>query len=153
MSKRSGLLADFARASDRLLLVVADSTFADIQAAYESLKRDYLKLSKNPSERLEIRRRVAENLLRAAAREAPTVLLRHLERLERLGYSSVDGLVWACSVASRSGGDPEVRARLLRMMRRAERMMQSQRFPAPYLSEQKAVLRRIRIDLCEHDST
>jgi len=123
MPKSSKLLEQFGIESDANFLASVKEPTLRRMKSFEALKRRYLRRTSDAFERLEIRRRIAETLVSIAAHEHPKILLRYLRRLERLGYSTPDRLVWACAIANHQRSHAGVRNELAKMLRRADRML------------------------------
>ena len=120
-----------------------EGTFEEKIAAYEKLRRKHLGQVTAKAGRLEIRRRIAESLVEAAAGQPWHVFERYLKRLQRLGFTTPDRLVLACFYAAKAAkGDAKAKARVQRLIIRARRALRAPTLPKRYrLQEEAAVLR------------
>jgi hypothetical protein len=150
LERSHALMGAFAAEVTRLMVDLRSSPFHEKVAAFERLKGDYLQKLKNPALQLEIRRRVAEALIREALKEPWAVLRTYLRRLTRLGYSSPDTAVWVgCTVARLKNKNAEARRFALTLLKRAERMLKAGRFAAAYRAEQEDSISGARAHLLD----
>ena len=111
---------------------------------FEDIKAHHLREASVHSSRLEIRRRIAEDLVREAAHDQEwSVFLRYVRRLQRLGYSAPHVRVWLSAmvarVAVRQGiGIPMAK----RMLAQTRAVIEHSRLPRPYRREQEETLQR-----------
>jgi len=84
----------------RLILSLRNASVAEQIQAYEQLEKRLLKDEPTATEKRELRRRIAEDLIRVT-REGPWRLFSpYLRRLEKLGYSTMDRRLFACVMAA-----------------------------------------------------
>jgi hypothetical protein len=108
----------------------------------------YLRKIHSPVLRLEVRRRIAEDLVREAADQPWPIFWFYLRRLQRLGFSMPHVEAWACVMASKgAGGNSDAKGIVERMIARAEQHLQSASAHRRYKLEQQSVLQRARINL------
>ena len=138
----------FANARDEFFLQLQDAPFSEKLQAYEQLKGLYLKNMRNASDRLEVRRRIAEDLLEAATTEPWRVFLAYLRRLRRLGFSAPHVAAWTCSLASSAAKGNARSARMVsHMIGRTRQQVRSKKMHSGYKAQVEAVLDRAAADL------
>jgi hypothetical protein len=139
---------EFARARGLLLLQQQGEDFGAKVIAYESLKRLYLRKIQSPALRLEVRRRIAEDLVREAADQPWPIFWFYLRRLQRLGFSMPHVEAGACLMASNATGiDPDATRIVERMIARAEQRLRGASAHRRYKLERHTVLQRARLNL------
>lgn len=127
-----------------------DATFEEKVAAYEDLKRKYLKQVRIEADRLEIRRRIAESLVTAAVGQPWIVFVRYLNRLGRLGFATPDILISTCyDVARAAQGDKKAKKTARRLMARAERALNDPKLSTEYRIQEERLLLRAKEELGE----
>jgi len=137
----------FASARD-LLLLQPGKNFGTRVVAYESLKWRYLRKIQSPALRLEVRRRIAEDLVREAADQPWPIFWFYLRRLQRLGFSMPHVEAWACVMGSKAARrNPDATRIVERMIARAEQRLQGVSAHRRYKLEQQSVLQRARLNL------
>ena len=108
--KATGWSRELGRDRSNLDLELLNAPFDRKVAAYENLKIKHLGKIESKTDRLEVRRRIAESLLAAAVGQPWHVFARYLRRLQRLGFSTPDRLVLTCHDAARAArGDPNAK--------------------------------------------
>lgn len=141
-------MQEFAQERERLRILEPAPSFEEQRERTEALLREHLKRTTAPEERKEMRRRIAEDLLVAAMREPWEVFFRYLQRLRRLGFSTLEREVWVCSIAAKAARRNEAGQEVaLRMISSAERKVPRSPLPKPWKAEQLAVLERLRGEL------
>jgi hypothetical protein len=131
----------------RLNLSLSDATFAEFERAFLEYERRRLQSARSEGERLEVRRRVAENILSGAfgRRCSWKDFNRALQRIQRLGYTDV---ITRCEVAAQfalsTGTFPEQANRARTMLDDAERRLKCIRKDNGLRKEWMREIRRIR---------
>lgn len=136
-----------ARARGELHLALSDASFPDFERAFLSHQRERLRSAASPLERLEVRRRTAEDILTGAFSRTCTWkdLKRALQRIERLGYTDLGRRVHVASLFAQCTGDfPQGMKWARRLVDEAERRLRSVRKDHPLREEGLAELARIR---------
>jgi hypothetical protein len=94
------------QARGRLFLSLRNASIAEKLQAYKRLELQLLKdEALTANERLELQRRIAEDLLTAASEGPWRLFSPYLRRMERLGYSGLDRRLLACVLAATASKD------------------------------------------------
>ncbi len=128
----------WAQELDRLTLSLykSQASIPEQVQAYKQAEKRILRETRTAFERQEMRRRIAEWVLRAATFGPWKGFSPHLRRLERLGYSSMDSRMWVCAWAARaSKGSPAGRRKTAELIADFERRARIPTLP-PGLREQ-----------------
>jgi hypothetical protein len=130
---------------DRTFLSVKRAPFEEKVSAYEALGRRLVKEARGPRERIEIQRRIAEDLLRVSRSASWRVFSQYLRRLERLGFTSLDRRLLACVLAAEAArgslaGSRKVKA----LIENTERHARRSRDPSVTATEVQHALARAR---------
>jgi hypothetical protein len=136
-----------ARARDQLLLSLSDAGFPDFERALLSHQKESLRSDVTARERLETKRRVAEDILTGAfGRECTWEdFQRAVRRVERLGYTDVGTRVHVASLLAQCTGDfPEGIRWAQRLLDEAERRLNALRKTHVLRKEGLEEVRRIR---------
>jgi hypothetical protein len=132
---------------DKLFLTLADAPFSEFERAFLGYERKELQSIKSESERLELKRRIAESILLGTAgrRCSWGEFSRSLQRIQRLGYTDV---IKRCEVAARFslsiGIFPEQEGNARTMLDEAERRLRFVRKDSVLRKEWMKEIRRIR---------
>ena len=98
--------------------------------------------------RLEVRRRIAEDLVREATDQPWPIFWFYLRRLRRLGFSMPHVEAWACVMGSKAARrSPDASRIVERMIARAEQRLEGVSAHRRYKLEQQSVLQRARLNL------
>jgi hypothetical protein len=119
-----------AKVRDELHLALSDAPFPEFERACLAYQRQRLKTTATPFERLEVRRRAAEDILTGAFGRDCTwaELKRAVRRVEQLGYTDVGRRVHVASLFAQCTGDfPEGARWARRLLDEAERRLRSVR--------------------------
>jgi hypothetical protein len=136
-----------AKARGELHLTLSDASFPDFERAFLAHQRERLRAAASPLERLEVRRRTAEDILTGAFSRACTWsdFKRALQRVERLGYTDISRRVHVASLFAQCTGDfPQGVEWARRLLDDAERRLRSVRRNHPLRQEGLAELARVR---------
>ena len=87
MESRGERFLRWGQERDRLYLLLKGASLPAKLRAHEALGRRLLKEARGAHERLEIQRRIAEDLLRASSNGPWRIFTRYLARIERLGFT------------------------------------------------------------------
>jgi hypothetical protein len=117
------------QARDRLFLSLRNASVAERIQAYKQLEKRLLKDEPTATEKRELRRRIAEDLI-MATREGPWKLFSpYLRRLEKLGYSTMDRRLFACVMAAMaSKGSPTGRRKTAELIADIERRTRGRKY-------------------------
>ncbi|HLL02010.1 MAG TPA: hypothetical protein VK539_15575 [Myxococcaceae bacterium] len=92
----------WARERDRLILELQSASIPEKVQAYKQLEKRILKEASTAFEKQEMRRRITEDLLMATMVGSWRGFSPYLRRMERLGYSSMDGRLLICAWAAQA---------------------------------------------------
>jgi hypothetical protein len=130
----------WARERDRLILALQNASIAEKVQAYKNLEKRILKETRTAFEKLEMRRRITEDLLMATMTGPWKGFSPYLRRMERLGYSSMDCRLLVCSWAAQAAkGSPAGARKTAALIADFERRTRGQRL-RPELREQIDVI-------------
>jgi hypothetical protein len=137
------------QALDQILIRKEILPFTARVQEYEALKRRYLETVSSQRGRLEIRRRIAEELVRLAVDQEWPVFRGYLNRLERLRFARPDSVALAfLYVAKRQDKEnPERRKTAERLLARARRMLKQCSAHINYKHQETAFLNAIERNL------
>jgi hypothetical protein len=117
-----------------LYLALVDASYREYEREFLALEKKLLRSDTTPLERLETRRRIAEDLLMGAFDRPSTWedFQRALRRIERLGYTDVGKRVHvACLFAQAHGRAPSQAPQARELLQEAERRLR--RLPRKHL--------------------
>lgn len=130
---------------DRLFLALRDTEPTEQLRAYEALGRRLAKEAQGSRERLEIQRRIAEDLLRVSSSGPWRIFSVYLRRMERLGFTAMDRRLLACVFAAQAApGSPAGLKKLKAMIEDTERRALRKLDWSADAEEVKRALRRAR---------
>lgn len=92
----------WARELDRLVLPLRNASIPEKVQAYKQLEKRILKETRTAFEKLEMQRRITETLLMETRAGPWKGFSPYLRRMERLGYSSMDGRLLVCAWAAQA---------------------------------------------------
>ncbi len=125
---------------------VMNAPIAEQVRAYKQAEKRILRETRTAFERQEMRRRIAEWVLRAATFGPWKGFSPHLRRLERLGYSSMDSRMWVCAWAARaSKGSPAGRRKTAELIADFERRARIPTLPSGLREQVELTMARARI--------
>lgn len=132
---------------DKLHMALSNASFAEFERAFLALGRKRLKIARGDSERLEVKRRTAEDILLGAYGRPCSwqEFQRALRRLERLGYTDALKRVEAASYFVLSVSSfPEQEHKAREMLDEAERRLRLVRKGHVIRKEGMRELKRLR---------
>jgi hypothetical protein len=135
-----GLAAD----RDAAIVRSKEMPFPERLRLFEDIKAHHLREASVRSSRLEIRRRIAEDLVREAALDQEwSVFLRYVRRLQRLGYSAPHVRVWLAAMVARVAVQQRMGIPMAkRMVAQTRAVIAHSRLPRTYRREQEETLQR-----------
>jgi hypothetical protein len=135
-----------ARERGRMFLSLRNASVPEKIQAYKQLEKRLLKEERTAAGRLELRRRIAEDLI-MATRDGPWRLFSpFLRRLERLGYSTMDRRLLACVMsAMASKGSPAGKRKTAELIVDVERRTRGRKYHPALWEEINNALARARM--------
>jgi hypothetical protein len=130
----------------RLFRSLRNASVAEQIRAYNQLERRLLKEEPTASEKRELRRRIAEDLVMATSDGPWRLFSPYLRRLERLGYSTLDRHLFACVMAAMaSKGSRAGRRKTAELIADIERRTRGRTFHPAHQEEINNALARARM--------
>jgi hypothetical protein len=128
-----------------LFRVLRNASVAEKIQAYKQLEKRLLKEEPTASEKRELRRRIAEDLV-VTTHEGPwRVFSPYLRRLEKLGYSTMDRRLLACVMAAMaSKGSPTGKRKTAELIADIERRTRGRKYHPALWEESNSALARAR---------
>lgn len=134
------------QARGRLFLSLRNASVSEKLQAYKRLELQLLKAEAlTTSEQLELRRRIAEDLLTAASEGTWRLFSPYLRRMERLGYSGLDRRLLACVLAATaSKGSPSGKRKTAELIADIERRTRGRKYHPGLREEINSAVERAR---------
>lgn len=134
------------QARGRLFLSLRNASVAEKLQAYKRLELQLLKQeARTASEQLELRRRIAEDLLTAASEGPWRLFSPYLRRMERLGYSGLDRCLLACVLAATaSKSSPAGKRKTAELIADIERRTRGRKYHPEHREEINSAVERAR---------
>lgn len=130
---------------DRLFLTLRNASVEEKIEAYEALGRRLAGEARGARERLEIQRRITEDLLRVTSEGPWARFAPYLRRMERLGYTALDRRLMVCVLAAQAARGSTGAVRVVkRLITEAERRAPRSRDRSMTKEEIQHVLGRAR---------
>ncbi len=145
LTKSDERFMGWAQELGHLFREVMNAPIAEQVRAYKQAEKRILKETRTAFERQEMRRRIAESLLRSTSKGPWRGFSPYLRRMERLGYSSMDCrllvLAWA---AQATKGSPAGRRKTAALIADFERRVRRGKPHEKWLEQMESILKRAR---------
>ncbi|WNG16707.1 hypothetical protein [Cystobacter fuscus] len=128
-----------------LFRALGDAPIAEKVRAYKQLEKRIVAEARTASEKLELRRRITEDLLMITCTGPWRGFSPYLRRMEKLGYSSIDCRLLVCGWSARASKDSLVgKRKTAELLASFERRTRSQKIPPALREQHEGVLARAR---------